>query len=237
MPGTLINCALILLGSTIGLLLKGKLPQRFLNILMQAVGLCTIGIGISSAISTRNTLCVVVCMVVGTVIGEAINIEKRLDSCGEFLRKKFEKNSTGGSTFTEGFVAASILFCVGAMAIVGSIEAGIHKDYSILISKAVMDGVASISFATTMGLGVAFSALPILIYQGSITLLAGLVAGVLQESMIIEMSAVGGCLIVGIGLNVLKLPKESLKIANMLPAIFLPLVYLPLTDFLTQIMH
>ena len=233
MLATIINCALILAGSCLGLLLKGKLPERFLTVLIQAIGLCVISIGISSAVSTENTLCVVVCLVVGTLIGQAIDIERRLDSWGDKLRRRFEKNST----FTQGFVTASLLFCVGAMAIVGSIQAGIHGDYGILLSKSVIDGISSISLATALGVGVAFAALPVLIYQGGITLLAGAAAAFLQESVITEMSAVGGCIIIGIGLNVLGLPKTPLKVGNMLPAVFLPLAYLPLADWMTQIMH
>lgn len=237
MIATIINCLLIVLGSALGLLLKGKLPQRFLTVLTQALGLCVVSIGMTSAIATNNTLCVVVCLVIGTILGEAIDIEKRLDSVGESLRARFEKNSDGNSTFTEGFVSASVLFCVGAMAIVGAINAGIHGDYSVLISKSVIDGVTSVSMTTALGIGVAFSAIPILIYQGGLTLLAGLVAPFLQEAAITEMSAVGGCIILGIGLNMLDLPKVKLRVGNMLPAIFLPLAYLPLAEFLTQIFH
>ena len=235
MIATIINCLLIILGSTCGLLLKGKLPQRFLTVLTQAMGLCVVGIGMTSAIATNDTLCVVVCLVIGTVLGEAIDIEKRLDTIGESLRKRFERNASGKSTFTEGFVSASVLFCVGAMAIVGSINAGIRGDYAVLVSKSVIDGVISVSMTTALGIGVAFSAIPILIYQGGLTLLAGLVAPYLQEAVITEMSAVGGCIILGIGLNMLELPKIRLRVGNMLPAIFLPLAYLPLAEALTQI--
>lgn len=230
MLGVFINCILILAGSALGLLLKGKLPQRFLTVLVQALGLCVVSIGISSAIGTQDMLCVVVCLVIGTLLGEAIDIERRLDRWGEGLRTRFIKGEGNGSTFTEGFVTASVLFCVGAMAIVGSIEAGVHQDYSILVSKSVIDGVTSVSLATALGIGVAFSALPILLYEGGITLLAVLAAGVLQEAMVTEMSAVGGCIIIGIGLNMLKLPRSPLKVGNMLPAVFLPLAYLPLAE-------
>ena len=237
MIATIINCILILLGSMLGLLLKGKLPQRFLTVLTQALGLCVVSIGMTSAIGTKNTLCVVVCLVVGTILGEAIDIEKRLDNVGEVLRKRFERNSDGNSTFTEGFVSASVLFCVGAMAIVGAINAGIHGDYAVLVSKSVIDGVTAVSMTTALGIGVAFSAIPILLYQGGLTLLAGLVAPFLQDAVITEMSAVGGCIILGIGLNMLDLPKVRLRVGNMLPAIFLPLAYLPLAEILTQIFH
>lgn len=235
MLATVINCVLVLVGSTLGFLLKGKLSQRMLDVLVQALGLCVMSIGMSSAIGTDNTLCVVVCLALGTILGQAIDIERHLDNWGDKLRKRVEKNASGDSTFTEGFVTASLLFCIGAMAIVGSIEAGINGDYSILISKSVIDGITAMSLATALGVGVAFSVIPVLIYQGGITLLAGLAAGVLQDAVITEMSAVGGCIIFGIGLNMLKLPKTPLKVGNMLPAIFLPLLYLPVEGLLTGI--
>ena len=237
MPAVLINCVLIVIGTFLGLALKSKLPERFLTILVQALGLCVLAIGISSAIGTQNTLCVVVCLVLGTLLGELIDIERRLDRLGELLRQRLMKDEGGQSTFTEAFVTASVLFCVGAMAIVGSIKAGIDGDWSILISKSVIDGVFSISLAAAVGIGVAFSALPILVYEGGLTLLAGLVVGFLQEAAITEMSAVGGCIIIGIGLNMLELPRTPLKVGNMLPAIFLPLAYLPIAQALSALMH
>lgn len=233
MPATLVNCTLILLGSLVGLLFRNRISDRFSAILMKALGLCVLGIGISSAIKTQNTLCVVVCMVVGTVMGEALRIEDRLDSLGDLLKAKLVKeNSGGGSRFTEGFVTASVLFCVGAMAVTGAIEAGINHNYTILISKSVIDGITAISFAAAMGLGVAFSAIPILIYQGGLTLLAGVVGPYLSAAMLTEMSAVGGLIICGIALNMLDLGKKRIKIGNMLPAIFLPLAYLPISSSL-----
>lgn len=231
MLAVFINCALIILGSVLGLLLRGKLPTRFMEVVMQAMGLVVLSIGIASAVGTENTLCVVVSLAIGTVIGEAIDIEKRLDTCGELLKKKLVKEDSG-STFTQGFVTASLLFCVGAMAIVGSIDAGIYGDYSVLVSKSVIDGVTAVSFAATLGIGVAISCLPVLIYQGCIVLLAGLLSGVLTDSMITEMSAAGGCLIIGLGINMLRLREKPVKVGNMLPAIFIPLAYLPLAQWL-----
>ena len=232
MLAVFINCGFILLGSLLGILLRGKLPARFMDVVMQAMGLVVLSIGMASAISTENTLCVVVSLAIGTVIGEAIDIEKRLDACGEMLKRKLVKENQGGSTFTQGFVTASLLFCVGAMAIVGSIDAGIYRNYSVLVSKSVIDGVTSVSFAAAMGIGVAFSALPILIYEGGLVLLAGLVAGFLTDPMITEMSAAGGCLIIALGINMLGLRKNPVKVGNMLPAIFIPLAYLPIAQWL-----
>ncbi len=227
MIATLINCGLILLGSLLGLLLRDRISSRFTAIVTQCLALCVLGIGFSSAIGTKNTLCVIVCLVVGSLLGEALRIEERLDDFGNFLRSRLIRGGETHSRFTEGFVTASVLFCVGAMAVMGSIEAGVNGNYSILISKSVIDGITAITFAAAMGIGVAFSAIPILIYQGGLTLLAGFVAAFLTDSMIIEMSAVGGIIIVGIGINMLGFTSKKLKVGNMLPAIFLPLLYLP----------
>ena len=228
MIATLINCGLILLGSLLGLLLRDRISLRFTAIVTQCLALCVLGIGFSSAIGTKNTLCVIVCVVVGSLLGEALRIDERLDDFGNFLRSRLIREREGeGSRFTEGFVTASVLFCVGAMAVMGSIEAGVNGNYSTLISKSVIDGITAITFAAAMGIGVAFSAIPILIYQGGLTLLAGFVAAFLTDSMVTEMSAVGGIIIVGIGINMLGLATKKLKVVNMLPAIFLPLLYLP----------
>lgn len=227
MIATFINCGLILLGSLLGLLLRDRISARFTAIVTQCLALCVLGIGFSSAIGTENTLCVIVCVVLGSLLGEALRIEERLDDFGNLLRSRLIRGGGEHSRFTEGFVTASVLFCVGAMAVMGSIEAGVNGNYSILISKSVIDGITAITFAAAMGIGVAFSAIPILIYQGGLTLLASFVAVFLTDSMITEMSAVGGIIIVGIGINMLGFTAKKLKVGNMLPAIFLPLLYLP----------
>ena len=235
MIATLINVSLILLGSLLGLLFKNRISPRFASGITFALGLCTLGIGITGMISTADTLCVIVCMVAGTLLGELIDIEKRMDAVGGLLRRKLIRGESG-SRFVEGFVTASVLFCVGAMAINGAMAAGMNGNYDILISKSVMDGVTAITFSAAMGVGVAFSALPILVYEGGMTLLFGLVGRQIDPAIVNEMSAVGGTIIVGIGVNMLGLPKEKLRVGNMLPAIFLPLLYLPLRDWLAGLL-
>ena len=232
MLATIINVILILLGSAAGLLFKNLISERLMSILTHALGLCVLGIGISSMIGTQDTLCVIVCMVAGTVLGHAIDIERRLEGAGDLLRARLLKGGGGNSRFTEGFVNAAVLFCVGAMAITGSIEAGLNHNYEIIISKGVIDGVTSISFAATMGVGVAFSTIPLLAYQGGITLLAGWVGPYLPEAVIVEMTAVGGTLIAAIAINMLGLGREKIKVGNMLPAMFLPVAYIPLAEWI-----
>ena len=230
MLATYINCALVLAGSILGLLLKGKIGPRFMSAMHSAMALCVLGIGITSAIKTEHTLCLIICMVVGTCLGVALRIEQRLDSLGGWIKRRVVKKGDS-SKFTEGFVTASLLYCVGSMAVMGSIEAGINHNYSILVSKGVIDGVTSISLAATTGVGVAFSVLPLLLYQGGLTLLAGLVGPLLSDVMVLEMSAVGGTIILGIGFNML-FPEKHIPVGNMLPAIFLPIAYLPLVELL-----
>ena len=234
MLATIINVVLVLIGSAVGLLFKNIISEKLMSIITRALGLCVLGIGISNMIGTENMLCVIVCMVLGTAIGHAINIEGRLEKGGDLLRAKVTKGDSN-SRFTEGFVNASLLFCVGAMAITGSIEAGLNHNYEIIISKGVIDGVTAISFAATMGIGVAFSVIPVLVYQGLITLLAAWVGPLLPAAVITEMTAVGGTLIVAIAINMLELGKGKIKVGNMLPAMFLPIGYIPLANWLSEV--
>lgn len=236
MIATIINVVLILLGSALGLLLKGRLSARLSLIITQVLGICVALIGLQSAIGYSNILCVIICIVIGTLLGEAIQIERRLDGFGELLRRKFVKEGSD-SRFTEGFVTAAVLYCVGSMAIMGSIEAGVNGNYKILFAKGVIDGVSSITYAATMGIGVAFSVIPLLLYQGGLTLLASQLGGFFAANAgyIDAMSAVGGVIIIGIGLNMLGVTKERIPVGNMLPAIFLPFLYLPAAAFLSSI--
>lgn len=233
MPATLINAALVLLGSAVGLVFRGKIPQRFTQLITLALGLCVLVIGIDAALDTADTLCVIVCMVVGTILGELIDIERHMDNIGERLKAKLAAKGEGNSRFSEGFVSASVLFCVGAMAINGSLAAGLNGDWSIIVSKGVIDGVTSISFAAAMGVGVAFSVIPLVLYQGGLTLLASVVGPYLSPELVAEMSAVGGLLIIGIAVNMLGLGREKIRVGNMLPAVFLPAAYLPLRELLS----
>ena len=231
MLATIINVILVLIGSAVGLLFKNLISDKLTSALTRALGLCVLGIGVGSLTGTRDMLCVIVCMVIGTIIGHAADIEGRLESAGNFLKARLVKGDSN-SRFTEGFVTAFLLYCVGAMSITGSIEAGLNHNYKIIVSKGVLDGVNSVSFAAAMGIGVAFSTVPMLLYQGGITLLAGWVGPYLPEPVITEMTAVGGALIAALAINMLELGREKIKVANMLPAMFLPIAYIPLAEWL-----
>lgn len=225
MIGTLINCVTIIVGSTVGLLLRKGMKPGVSQTVMQGIGLCTILIGMSGALKTANTLLVILSMVIGGMVGSLIDIDGGLQRLGAYGQRKLTHGAPEGSTFAQGFVTASLVFCVGAMAVVGALDSGIRGDHSTLIAKSVMDGVAAIVFASSLGIGVMLSVVPVLIYQGAIALLGTLIAPLLSDVVVTEMSAVGGLLIVGIGLNMLL--DKDIKVANLLPAILVPFVYFP----------
>ena len=214
MRGTIVNVIAVIAGSLLGLFLKGKFPERLKEIIMQGLGLATCLIGIQMALESKNILIVIFSLVIGGICGELIDIEKRLNEIGNFLQRRLARED---DLFIQGFVQASLVFCVGAMAIMGSIQDGINNDPTILYNKSILDGFASIAFAATTGIGVFFSTIPVLLYQGGISLLAGVVAKYLTEAMIVEMTATGGLLILAIGLNLLKIGK--VKVGNLLPAL------------------
>lgn len=227
MIGTLINVVLILVGCALGLVLRKGLPERLQATVMRALGLAIMLIGVSGAIKTSDTMCIIISMALGSFLGSAINIEKRLEQLGNLAEQKLGSRAGEQGSISRGFVTASLVYCVGAMAIVGAIDSGIHGNHATLIAKGLLDGVSAIIFTSTMGIGVALSAVAVLVYQGAIALLAGWVAPLLTDAMIAEMSAVGGLLIVGIGFNMIY-DKEHIPVGNMLPAIFVPLLYLPI---------
>ena len=231
MIAAVLNAILIFAGSAVGLLCKGKIKESRSNAVMIGLGLCVMMIGISGAVKTENILCVIVSMVIGIILGEVLRIEDRLDHLGELLRVKVLKGRESGR-FTEGFMTASLMFCVGSMAIVGSMEAGIQHNYSTILSKSVIDCVTAVTFAATMGVGVLFSGAVILIYQGALTLLAGVVEPYLSQAVVTEMTAVGGILLIGTGINILGMTKKRVMVGNMLPAIFMPIGLLPLFKWL-----
>ena len=226
MIGTLINAAAIILGTIVGLLLRKGIPQRLQDTVGQGQGLCVILIGLTSAITTADITCVIICMVVGSLLGAWVDIEKRLDNLGKAIERRVSPNGSEGS-IAKGFVTASLVFCVGAMAIVGSMDSGLRGDHSTLIAKSILDGVFAIIFTSSLGWGVGLSALAVLVYQGAIALLAMWIEPLLTAPIITEMSAVGGLLIMGIGLNMIY-DKHRIPVGNMLPAIFMPMAYLPL---------
>ena len=215
MNGTLVNGIAIIVGSIIGIVLKSGFIKAKSKAIMGALGLSTLIIGFQGVINYANVLLLIVALALGVLIGEFLKLEDHINHFAFALEKRFAKGSD--STFAQGFVTASILFGVGAMAIVGSLESGLRQNETILYTKSLLDFISSIVFASTYGWGVLFSAFVIVIYQGAITLLSTFVAPVMTDIMITDISAVGSALIIAIGLNMLEMTK--LKLANFLPAI------------------
>lgn len=235
MIAVLVNVATVLLGSTIGLLFRNKIKKNFVQAVISALALVTLLIGITSAIKTADILCVIICMALGTIIGELIRIDDGIESAGNFIKTKLLKGKTAENRFAEGFVTACIVFCVGSMTVMGSLESGINGNHSIIFAKSALDFVSSMMFAAAMGLGVPFSAIFVLIFQGGLTLLANVLAPYLNTAVVTEMSAIGGVILIGMGINMLELSEKRIKVANMLPAIFLPLLYLPLSAWISSL--
>lgn len=230
MLGVWVNFAAVVVGGLIGTLLRGGIPERFRRTINAGLALCVMLIGMSGALKTSSVLIVIVSVVAGSLLGERLRIEDGLDRMGAWAQRHFAKNDDG---FAAGFVNATLLFCVGAMAVVGSLEAGLSNRPDTLLAKAALDGVSAVIFASSFGVGVAFSAIPLTIYQGGIALLSGVLAPLLTDELIAEMSAVGSILILALSLNMLEVTKERIRVGNMLPAILVPCAYLPLARWLS----
>ncbi|HCW04170.1 MAG TPA: DUF554 domain-containing protein, partial [Clostridium sp.] len=215
MLGTFVNFFAIIVGSTLGLLLRGGISDRFNKTIMEGVSLSVLLIGIQGALKAENILLVIISMSLGSLIGEGIDLDKRLKNLGDKLEARFSKSK---SKISEGFVSASLLFCVGAMSIVGSLQSGVQNDHKILFSKSILDGISSIIFTSTLGVGVMLSAFAVLVYQGSITLGSAFLLPLMTEAVKLNMEACGSLIIIGLALNMLGLTK--IKVANLLPAIF-----------------
>lgn len=222
MLGTIVNAVAIVIGCLIGLVLRGGIPKRFNDTIMKALGLGILYIGISGSIKCTETLLLIMSLVIGATLGEALNIDQALENLGKWVEGKV-KNRSSSDGIAEGFVSASLLFCIGSMAIVGSIQSGLQGNHEMLFVKAMLDGIISIIYCSTMGIGVIFSAVAVFIYQGAITLASGFLGQVLSEMQIVNVGAIGSVLIIVLGLNMLEITK--IKVANFLPAVFVPMIY------------
>ncbi len=220
MLGTLVNTGAIIVGSLVGYFFKNLIPEKYSDTIMKAISLGVIMIGLQMALEVQNVLLMIISLFLGSLIGEILNIEKGLDKAGDFVENKLSKLK---GNISQGFVASTLLYCTGSMAILGAIEGGLLGKHDILIAKSFLDGVVSIALAASLGIGVLFSSLSVLVYQGSIVLLAGLAKNILTEVVINEMSAVGGLLILALGLNFLL--KDRIRVGNLLPSMFIPILY------------
>jgi uncharacterized membrane protein YqgA involved in biofilm formation len=232
MIGTIINVITVLIGGTLGTLLGHRFPARMQETILASLGLFTVVIAIDSALVTGNVLIVLGSLLIGALIGETLHIERRLEDFGRWLREKLVNEEDGGAgrRFVEGFVTASLIFCVGPLTIQGSIEDGLMGDYTKLAIKSMMDGFAALAFATTLGPGVIASVIVIFVFQGGISLLAGLSSNVFTEAMIAELTATGGVVLLAVGVRLLDL--KQIRAANLLPALFVAPAAVALMDAL-----
>lgn len=220
MLGTIVNVIAIIIGGIAGTLLKGGLPPKIGDTVMKGLALSVLLVGVSNALKVNNLLLLMLSMAGGGIVGETLDIDQRLKNMGTAVERKF--SGTGGRV-SDGFVTGTLLYCVGAMAIVGSLESGLSGNHQILYAKSVLDGIVSFIFASTLGIGIALSAVSVLLYQGSITLAASYLQPLLAETVKADISAIGGLLIIGMSFNMLEI--NNIKVANLLPAIFIPLLY------------
>lgn len=231
MLGTIVNSVAVIIGSLIGLLFKKGIPERVSSAVMVGVGLCTLYIGVSGTLSGENVIVAVLSMLIGTIVGTLLDIDRGVNRLGEKVEEKFSKTGSKGS-LTQGFVTGSLLFCIGAMSVTGSITSGLTGDHSIIYTKSVLDFISSIMLTASLGIGVIFSSLFIFVYQGLIVMLAGALEPVLTTSAINEMTCVGSLIIIALSFNLIGISK--FKIANFLPAIVFAPVFSWLAGLLTD---
>ena len=235
MLAVLINVATVLIGSTIGLIFGSRIKENYTQGIMTAIALCTFVIGVQSAVQTSNILIVMICLVIGTVIGVWLKLDDRMNGASDRIKERLKGTKLGNGPFAEAFMTTTMLFCVGTMTVIGSIEAGLNHNYEILIAKSIMDLMSSLIFAAALGAGVMLSAVSVLVIQGGIALLASVAAPILTTEVVTEMSAVGGTLFIGMAINLLGISHKHIKIGDMLPGIFLPILYFPLAAWLSRL--
>lgn len=223
MLGTIVNTLAILAGCAIGLLLKRGINEKVTDAIMKGISLCVIYIGIDGMLEGSKTLAVIIAMALSAAIGTLLDLNGKMEKLGKMIEGRI---SNGGAGIAQGFVTASLIYCVGAMAVVGSLQSGLNGDHSMLYTKALLDGISAMVLTASLGAGVGLSAASVFVYQGTLTLLAGLIAPVLSDAVVAEMTCVGSILIAALGLNMLGVVK--LKVMDYVPAIFIviPLCYI-----------
>lgn len=219
--GAIVNSIVVVITSLIGLLIGQRIPEKMNRAIMQGIGLVVITIGVSGAVNGVNTLVLILSMVIGIVIGEGLDIHQRINLFIEKATKRLNGDKDQ-SEFTQAFMTATMLFCIGSMAIVGSLESGLTGDNATLYTKSVIDGISAVLFSSSLGIGVLFASIPLLLYQGSLIVFAQLLAPILSDAVILEMTTVGSVLLIGMGLNMLDI--TDFKMMNFIPAIFLPIL-------------
>ena len=219
MLGTIVNVATVLAGSTLGLLFHRRLPEKITGIVFQGIGLFTLFLGFSMASKTSNFLIMIFSIVIGSIIGELLSLDSVLDKFSDRLKNRIGSKN---DKFSEGLIAAFLLFCMGSMTILGAFEEGLGNSPNLLYAKSLLDGFSSIALSAGLGIGVMFSAIPLLIYQGGLTLFAGWLGKFFSDIVINEMSAVGGLMLIGLGISILEI--KSIKVINMTPGLLVAII-------------
>lgn len=235
MFGPILNAITVLIGGTIGTLFGNAIKEKYSSAIIVAIGLMTFVLGIRFAIQTSDILIVMVCLVLGTLIGVALGLDDKMDNAAESIKKRLKGTRLAQGKFADAFVTTTILFCVGTMTVVGSIKSGLEHDYSILITKSIMDCISAAIFSSALGAGVLMSAVSVLVIEGGIALLASFCAPILTTEVVTEMSAVGGAMFIGLAINLIGISDKKIKVGDMLPAIFLPIIYMPVANWITSL--
>ncbi len=230
--GPIVNAITVAIGAVAGTLFGSAISEKLSSAIIVAIGLMTMVLGVQFAIGTTDILILMISLVAGTILGVSLGLDSRMDRMGDTIKKKLSGTRFGKGKVVDAFVSTTILFCVGTMTVVGSIQSGLNGDHSILITKSIMDMISAVVFASALGGGVLLSAISVLVIEGSIALLAGLAAPVLTEAVVNEMSAVGGVIFIGLAINLTGISQKKIPIGDMLPAIFVPIVYLPLAEWI-----
>lgn len=228
--GVLVNVATVIIGSTIGLIFKKGISEKYTDAVMKGIGLCTLMIGVQGLLKGENQLVAIISIVLGAIIGTALNIDGRLNDAGDLLSKKLKKSGGDKASITQGFVTASLLFCVGAMTIIGSLDSGLKGDHTTIFTKSILDLFSSCMLSASLGIGVIFAATFVFIFQGALVLAAGLLEPLLSVSAVAEITCTGSLMILALGFNLTGIAK--FKVANYFPA----LIFAPLVSYLFEIL-
>ena len=234
MIAAIVNALGILIGGTLGTLLRSKINHKLVDCLMTAMGLVVLSVGVQGIVGSTDTMCLVLCLAIGAIIGQALRIDEFIDGMGVRVAKLFEGKKFAEGRFADGVISASVMFTVGAMAIMGSLDAGLRGNYSVLFTKTAIDGVAAAAMSAAMGIGVVLSLVPVLIWEGLLILLAG--APILSAEVVSEVSAVGGAIFIGMGLNMIGITDRKVNVPNLLPALLLPILYVPLASWIGDLL-
>lgn len=233
MLGPIVNAVCVIVGGTVGTLFGSAISEKLSSAIIVAIGLMTMVMGFQFASQTSDILIVMVCLVLGTIVGVALDLDNKMDHAADAVKQKLAGTRFSQGKFADAFISTTILFCIGTMTVVGSIKSGLDGDHSILITKSIMDMISSIVFASALGAGVLMSSVSVLVIEGGIALLAGLAAPILTTEVVNEMSAVGGVMFIGLAINLTGISQKKIKVGDMLPAIFVPILYMPIAAWIT----